>query len=97
LSPRKLAADELDRIDSKNADLILIKGMKVGPMVRGQGLSKHPNDDTEEAGELGHRRRSFRDCMRHDCAPSTCGIGYTRVVKPFDIEGGESYVPAIRR
>jgi hypothetical protein len=59
LAPRKLAADELDRIDSKNADLILTKGMKVGPMVRGQGFGKHPNDDTEEAGELGHRRRSF--------------------------------------
>ena len=70
LSPRQLAADELDRIDSKNADLILIEGMKVGPMVRGQRLGEH-------------RQRAALDTPEF--------------VEAFDIGGGESYVPAIRR
>jgi hypothetical protein len=52
---RKSTINELDRVDRNDADLVLIVGVDMGPMMGRGRLSKHANDDAKEPGELGHR------------------------------------------
>jgi len=51
----KAAADELDRIDGEDANIILIVRVEVRSMVGRRRLGKHANDDPEESGDLWHR------------------------------------------
>jgi len=55
LPPGKLTTDELDRVDREDAEIILIVRVEVWSVVRSRGFDKHPNDDSEEPGDLGHR------------------------------------------
>jgi hypothetical protein len=54
LGARQIAANALDRIESEHGLGILIRSMKVWPVVRGADFDEHPNDDSEESRNLKH-------------------------------------------
>ena len=51
----QIAANALDRIEREHALGILIRRMKVRPVVRGADFHEHANDDSEEPRELRHQ------------------------------------------
>jgi hypothetical protein len=51
---REVASDELNRIDRKDANPILVVRMKVRAMVGRRRLGEHTDDDPEESGDLWH-------------------------------------------
>ncbi len=55
LGARQIAASALDRIEREHALGILMRRMKVRPVVRGADLHEHSNDDSEESRDLRHR------------------------------------------
>lgn len=55
LGSGKSAADELDGIKSEHSPDVLIRGMKMRPVVRGANFHEHSNHDSEESGNLRHR------------------------------------------
>jgi hypothetical protein len=54
LLARNRPCDQLNRIEAKNADIILIIRVEVWQMVRSANFHVHPNDDAEEAAQFGH-------------------------------------------
>ena len=55
LGARQIAANALDRIEREHTLGILIRRMKVRPVVRGADFHEHSNDDSEESRDLRHR------------------------------------------
>ena len=55
LGARQIAANALDRIEGEHSFGILIRRMKVRPMMRGPDFHEHSNDDSEESRDLRHR------------------------------------------
>jgi len=54
LSLRKIATDELNRVDREYTDVILIVRMKVRSMMGRCRLGEHADDDPKESGDLWH-------------------------------------------
>jgi hypothetical protein len=54
LSLREGSRDELKWVDPEHRDPISVVRMEVGCQVRSTRLCKHPDDDPEEARDLGH-------------------------------------------
>ena len=50
----KIAADELDGIDRKDTDVILVVRMEVWSMMRRRRFGEHADDDPKEPGNLWH-------------------------------------------
>lgn len=48
--------DQLDRVDGKHADSILMVSMEVRAMVRPTTFNEHSDHDTEEAADFRHWR-----------------------------------------
>jgi hypothetical protein len=49
LRARKRATYTLDRVQRKRRDRVLVRRMKMRPMVRGTNFREHANDDSEES------------------------------------------------
>ena len=54
LCARQIAANALNGIEREDAFGILIRRMKVGPVVRGADFHEHSNNDSEESRDLRH-------------------------------------------
>ena len=55
LGLRQAAAQTFDCVDSECRGLILLVRVEVSATVRAADLDEHPNDDSEEPGNLRHR------------------------------------------
>ncbi len=55
LTPREGASQKIDRIDPVDRHRPLVIRMKVRNAVWTTGFGEHPNDDSEEAAQFGHR------------------------------------------
>jgi hypothetical protein len=64
LSLREGSRDELKWVDPEHRDPILVVRMEVGCQVRSTSLCKHPDDDPEEARDLGHPSIHFSSLQR---------------------------------
>jgi hypothetical protein len=54
LAARKIAGNQLYRLETIDRNFRLVLGMKVRGMVRCCDLGIHPNDDAEKAGKFRH-------------------------------------------
>src|SRR6266567_957838 len=54
LASRKTSSDALDRIKSENGGLVLIRRMKMRPVMRSADRNEHSKHDSEESGDLWH-------------------------------------------
>ena len=52
---RQMASDQFEPVDRENADIVLIMGVDMCPMVRRRRLGVHADDDTEEPRDFWHR------------------------------------------
>jgi hypothetical protein len=59
LASRQRAADHLDDVHGKNADVLLVVGVEVRPVMWSTSLDEHPNYDAEETANLRHFRRGY--------------------------------------
>lgn len=105
LPSRKLSANQFDRINCKDADIVLIERVEMWSVVRGGGFSKHPDDDPEEASEFRHRslaaRALYSAAFRTVNVPSWIHpdrtSGWPPRTAPFDNGGVGRYVRGTRR
>jgi hypothetical protein len=54
LPPGKRTSDQLDWVDSEDCDLVLVVRVEMRRTVSLASLCIHPDDDTEEPGDLRH-------------------------------------------
>jgi hypothetical protein len=86
LSLTKTTANELNRVDREDADVVLVVRMEVGAVMRPCRLSEHTDDDPEESGDLWHRSSG---------SPETATLSPTT---PNDLSHSENFtLPAFSR
>lgn len=82
LCARQIPANALDRIEREHALGILIRRVKVRPVVRGADFHEHSNDDSEESEIFGSDRAS--DAAASDaagCQASTLTVAFSTPAK----------------